>query len=432
MLSREENELLCRIGAGTPMGTYMRRYWMPAMLSSELQAGGDPKRVRLLGEDLVAFRDAKGSVGLVDENCPHRGASLALARVEECGLRCLYHGWVIAPDGRVLETPPEPDELGFRDKVRALAYPVHESGGMIWAYLGPAGTEPPLPNFPFCNLPPEHVHIMKVKIDCNWAQAIEGVIDSAHTNYLHKDTVLPVKNDQDASVYRGANIIRPSNDGQPKIECRNTNYGFRYAAIRKPTVDADKNKYIRVTLFIAPFYASFPAGKGWANVQGMLPVDDEHTMFHFWRYCFDRPMTQQERDDIEELSGFRMGKDIVDPHTFQLRVSRSNDWLQDRAAMTGGTSHTGIAGANLQDIAVEESMGAIYDRSKEHLGTSDVAVIRMRRLMIDGARALAEKGTTPMGLGSDVHLEDLLAEEKMIPLDDSWAPISAQGDLSPA
>ncbi len=432
MLSREENELLCRVGPQTPMGKMLRRYWMPAMLSSELQPGCDPKRVRLLGENLVAFRTANGTVGLVDENCPHRGASLALARVEECGLRCLYHGWVIAPDGRVLETPPEPEELGFREKVRALAYPVRERGGMIWAYLGAPGTEPPLPNFPFCELPPEHVHVMKVKVDCNWAQAIEGVIDSAHTNYLHKDLLRPAAKNEDVSVYRGVNIARPSDDGQPKIEVRNTNYGFRYAAIRKPTIDPDKNKYVRVTLFIAPFYSIFPAGTGWANIQGMLPVDDEHTMFHYWRYCFDRPMTQQEREDITDLSGFRIGRDVVDPATFQLRATRANNWTQDREAMRNGTSHTGITGANIQDIGVEESMGAIYDRSKEHLGTSDIAVIRMRRILIDAARALAERGETPVGLTPDVHLEELRAEEATIPLADPWAPISAYGDLSPA
>jgi phthalate 4,5-dioxygenase oxygenase subunit len=431
MLSREENELLCRVGADTPMGKTLRRYWMPALLSSELTPGGDPRRVGLLGENLVAFRDANGTVGLVDEACPHRGASLALARVEECGLRCLYHGWLIGPDGTVLETPPEPAELGFKDKVRALSYPVRERGGMIWAYLGPAGTEPPLPNLPFCELPPEHVHIMKVKVNCNWVQAIEGVIDSAHTNYLHRDNIRNVIEDKETSVYRGVNINRPSDDGQPKIECRNTNYGFRYAAIRKPTLDADKNKYVRVTCWIAPIYAMFPAGRGWANIQGMLPIDDEHCYFHFWRYNHDRPMTDQERIDIAGLSGFKPGIDIIDPLTLELRGNKENNWLQDRGAMRDGTSHSGIVGANLQDIAVEESMGPIYDRTKEHLGTSDIAVIRMRRLLIDAARALQEKGATPIGLGTDVHLEHIRAEEAMIPKSDPWEPISAYGDLSP-
>lgn len=432
MLSREENDLLCRIGAGTPMGSLVRRYWIPALLSEELQPGCDPKRVRLLGEDLVAFRDAAGNVGLLDENCPHRGASLALARVEECGLRCLYHGWLVAADGRVLETPPEPEEYGFRERIRAPGYPVRERGGVIWTYMGPPGLEPALPNLPFCGLPAEHVHIMKARVNCNWAQVIEGVIDSAHTNYLHKDVVRPVAAEQDGSEYRGATIMRPSDDGKPRIECRNTNYGFRYAAIRKPSVGADKNKYVRVTLWIAPFYAMFPASKGWANIQGMVPIDDEHTFFYYFRYCFDRPMTQQERDDSETMSGLRPGIDVVDPVTFALAQTRANDWKQDRSAMHDGRSYTGIDGANVQDIAVEESMGPIWDRAKEHLGTSDIAVIRMRRLMIDAARALAARGEEPIGLDASVDLAPLRAEEAMLPHAVPWESLSAYGDLSPA
>ena len=179
----------------------------------------------------------------------------------------------------------------------------------------PPGTEPPLPNFAFTELPESHTFIQKCKIKANWAQAIEGVIDSAHTNYLHRDNILPTKQSQDASTYVAHNIIRPSDDGQPKIEARNTNYGFRYAAIRKPILDADKQKYVRTTLFIAPFYAIFPAGRGWANMQGMLPIDDEHTMFHYWRWNFDRPMTQQERVDTAKLSGFRIGIDIPSTDT---------------------------------------------------------------------------------------------------------------------
>jgi phthalate 4,5-dioxygenase oxygenase subunit len=428
MLSREENELLCRIGAGTPMGKLMRRYWMPTLMSSELPAGGDPKRVRLLGENLVAFRDRAGNVGLLDENCPHRGASLALARVEECGLRCLYHGWLIGADGRVLEAPPEPEEHGFKDRVRAPGYPVQESGGMIWAYLGPPEHQPPLPNFPFTQLPLENVLTMKVKVKCNWAQVIEGVIDSAHTNYLHQDVVRPTSAALGASRDIGVTIERPSNDGQPRIEARNTKYGFRYAAIRKPNVDADKNKYIRVTAWIAPFYSMFPGAQGWEFLQGMVPIDDENTIFHYWRYRLDRPVTDQEREFVRTQSGFRLGPD-VDPETWELHRNPANNWLQNRAAMTAGTSWTGIDGANLQDIAVEESMGAIYDRTKEHLGTSDVAVIRMRRLLIDSARGL-EQGGTPVGMGGMADLAALHVDEAVMPLDQPWEPISAHGALT--
>lgn len=422
MLSREENELLCRVGPDTLMGKTMRRYWIPALLGTEVVAGGDPKRVRLLGEDLVAFRDQDGNVGLLDESCPHRGASLALARAEGCGLRCLYHGWLIAADGRVLETPPEPDELGFKDKIRAPSYPVREAGGLIWAYLGPRGTEPPLSEFEFCTLPLDHVQIMKVRAECNYAQVIEGVIDSAHSNYLHSDSIKPAKNE--TSVYNDElKVDRPSNDGKPRIELKNTNYGFRYAAIRTPTVDPQTRKYVRVTLWMAPFYGMFPAPKGWGNMQAMVPIDDEHTMFYYFKYRYDAPIPEAERIAHESWSGFRMGVDIVDPVGYFKRQTRENNWLQDRARMQRGETWTGIAGVNVEDIAVEESMGPIFDRTKEHLGTSDIAVIRMRRLLIDSARALAERGEAPIGVRHPVDYRRLRAEEGMLPLDASWEPV---------
>jgi phthalate 4,5-dioxygenase oxygenase subunit len=428
MLSREENELLCRIGPGTLMGKTMRRYWIPAMLSTEVEAGGDPKRIRLLGEDLVAFRDSEGRVGLLDENCPHRGASLALARAEGCGLRCLYHGWLIAADGAVLETPPEPDELGFKDKVRAASYPVREAGGMVWAYLGPRGTEPPLTEFEFTTLPLEHVQIMKVQAECNYAQVIEGVIDSAHSNYLHSDSIKPAKNE--TSVYNDAMVVdRPSNDGKPRIELKNTNYGFLYAAIRTPTVDPETRKYVRVTLWMAPFYGMFPAPRGWGNMQAMVPIDDTHTMFYYFKYQYDAPISAQERIDHEKWSGFQMGVDITDPATFKHRQTRENNWMQERDRMRRGETWTGIRGVNMEDIAVEESMGAIFDRSKEHLGTSDVAVIRMRRLLIEGARALEATGELPVGVAHPVDYRRLRAEEGMLPLDAPWEPaLSAYED----
>jgi phthalate 4,5-dioxygenase oxygenase subunit len=418
MLTREENELLCRVGPQTPMGKMMRRYWIPALLSDELKPGGDPKRVRLLGEDLVAFRDERGRVGLLDENCPHRGASLSLARAEGCGLRCLYHGWLIAADGKVLETPPEPEELHFKEKVRALAYPVRESGGVVWTYMGPAGLEPPPAEFEFCTLPLDRVQIMKVRVECNYAQVIEGVIDSAHSNYLHRDSIKPAKND--ASTYNETLLVdRPSDDGKPRIEVKNTKYGFRYAAIRKPTVDPEKRKFVRVTLWIPPFYGMFPAPKGWGNMQAMVPIDDTHTMFYYFKYRYDAPITPEERKAHEAWSGFRMGIDIVDDREYRKVQSRENQWLQDRERMRAG-SWTGISGVNMEDLAVQESMGPIFDRTKEHLGTSDVAVIRMRRLMIDSARALAERGETPIGLREPVDWRRLRAEEGMLPIDASW------------
>src|ERR1700722_17368389 len=180
MLTREENERLCRVGPETPMGQMMRRYWLPALLSSDLEAGGDPKRVRLLGEDLVAFRDDKGRIGLLDELCPYLCASLALVRIENGALECLYHGSRIECTGKILDTPVEPEESTFKDRVRATAYSTYESGGIVWAYMGPAGLEPPPLDFYFTQMPPEHVLMIRVKTSSNWAQGVEGVIDSSH------------------------------------------------------------------------------------------------------------------------------------------------------------------------------------------------------------------------------------------------------------
>jgi phthalate 4,5-dioxygenase oxygenase subunit len=435
MLTREENELLTRIGSDTPMGKLMRRYWIPALMSDEIEAGGDPKRVSLLGEDLVAFRDANGNAGLLDEHCPHRGASLALARSEGCALRCLYHGWLIDRHGTVLETPAEPDEFGFKNKVKAAGYPTREAGGMIWTYLGPAGLEPELQDFEFCSMPLEHVEILKVRVDCNWAQVIEGVIDSSHSSYLHGDSVRYIENASEATVYApDMRLDRPSIDGRPKIDVKTTDYGFRYAAIRDPILDSDKNAYIRVTLWMPPFYGMFPAPKGWGNMQAMVPIDDTATMFYYFKYSYDAPISPAERLEHAKWSGVEMGVDVLDAHTYAKRQNRENMWMQDRAKMRAGESLTGISGVNQQDFAVEESMGRVYDRTKEHLGAGDAAVIRMRRSIIDAARAV-ERGEPPLALGKSVPWSRLRAEEGTIPRSVAWETVlSTAGDeaLEPA
>ena len=425
MLSREENELLTRVGPEAPMGRMLRRYWIPALQSAALAADGAPQRVRLVGEDLVAFRDTNGRVGLLDENCPHRGASLVLARNEACGLRCLYHGWKIDVDGRVLETPPEPDELNFKDRVRATAYPTYESGGFVWAYLGPPGTEPPRVHFEFATLPETHRMIATVQSECNFVQNLEGVIDSAHSNYLHSNAIKPAAG-MEATVFsenQKFDLDRPSNDGKPRIEVQDTPYGFRYAGIRVPTRDPDTTKYVRVTLFVAPFYGIVAAPYGIGFLQMFVPMDDEHTMFHYVRYTFDEPIDDDARARHHAWGGTRMGIDLDE--RYRKTRTRATNWLQDRAAMQRGESYSGITGVNNEDFAVQESMGRVYDRSKEHLGTSDVAVIRMRRLMLDSVRRFTTDGTLPLGLREPVRYEKLRAEERTIPIDAPWQIIGA-------
>ena len=420
MLTREENDILTKVGAAEPMGALFRRYWIPAFRVDEVRSGGDPKRIRLLGENLVAYRDATGNVGLLDEACPHRGASLAIGRAEACGIRCLYHGWLIAPDGTVAEMPPEPEELGFKERIRAKTYPLREAGGIVWAYLGPSGQEPDLQAFEFCSLPAENVLIMKARVECNYAQVVEGVIDSSHSDYLHRDSVRYTSNASNGTVFKDTlDLDRPSVDGRPKIEVDNAPYGFRYAALRKPLVDAETKRLIRVTLWIAPFYGMFPAPKGWGNMQAMVPIDDENTMFYYIKWSYDGPISAEERENHHKWSGIHVGTDVIDDIAFEKVKSRRNDWLQDRQAMRTGKSFTGITGVNIQDFAVEESMGPIYDRTKEHLGTADAAVIRMRRRLIDAARGLAG-GEKAIGLENPVPWGALRAEEATLPVERDW------------
>lgn len=425
MLTTAENELLCRVGAGTPMGAMLRRYWIPALLSGEVEAGGAPVRVRLLGENLVAFRDRAGRVGLVDEHCPHRGASLVLARNEQDGLRCLYHGWKIDCAGNVLDTPAEPEEHGFRERVRATAYAVHESGGVVWAYLGPPDAQPPPMNFPFTAVSDEHRQIIKVRVECNWVQSLEGVIDSAHTSHLHSD-LLRASADTGTRMVLGdgaMQFLRPSDDKRPRMETQDTAYGFRYAAIRKPLVDPQTQQYVRVTLFVAPFYAMFPPPTDWTYLQAFVPLDDEHTMFYFMQVRHDAPIDDARRANQAAANGLRPGLDF--DAEYRKFGTRENTWLQDRAAMASGESHTGLAGVNYQDLVMQESMGAIYDRTKEHLGTSDVPVIRMRRLMLDAVRRFTEHGDAPLGLAEPIPYERLRAEERIIPRATSWHVVGA-------
>ena len=264
MLTKEENDLLCRVGPERPMGRMMRRYWLPMLLSSDLDRDGDPKRVRLLGEDLVAFRDDAGQIGLLDERCPHRRASLVLGRNENGALECLYHGWRIHRSGKILDTPVEPEDSTFKDRIRATAYKTCEAGGAIWAYLGPAALEPAKPSFHFTQIAPNQVMIIRAHTRTNWAQGLEGVIDSAHTLLLHQDNVRPRAADR---TLREANGVshRPSVDTRPTMKTEDTSYGFRYGAIRRPIVDSDLQKYVRVSLFIAPIFAMFPQPEGWVG-----------------------------------------------------------------------------------------------------------------------------------------------------------------------
>jgi phthalate 4,5-dioxygenase oxygenase subunit len=391
------------------MGALLRRYWFPALLADELpEPDGDPIRLRLLGEDLVAFRDSAGRVGLLGEYCPHRGASLAYGRNEECGLRCLYHGWKLDVAGNCVETPPEPPTSTYKDRLRHVAYPTREVAGAIWAYLGPPDCMPPFPELEALYGPASDRAVQKVFLDCNYAQGVEGSIDSAHTDYLHS-----------------SNVLGRPRDHAPRLEAEDTPYGFHYAAIRQPDVDGEMQQYVRVTLFVAPSSVLIPpqrgADKELVRLQIWTPIDDERT----WFFGFDRnrrgPLPPNHHADY--LAQFQLDAALRPART------RQNQHLQDRAAMRAG-SWSGIVGVRSQDHAVAESMGPIVDRTREHLGASDVAVIRMRRRLLDAARALAA-GADPPGADPAIPWGALHSEEAVIPRGLPWqavldrAPVAA-------
>lgn len=435
MLSREENDLLTRVEGEAPMGQMIRSYWLPALLSSELEPGGAPRRLRLLGENLVAFRDNDGQVGILDEYCPHRGASLALARNENCSLQCIYHGWRVDVRGNIVDTPTEPEDSSFKERIKHLAYTTTEAGGFVWAYLGTSGETPPFPTFEWIGLSDEARMVIKIREECNWVQCLEGVIDSAHSNYLHSGSILPsaaASKVDGASTYKADGTLdRPSDDGRPKLEAQNTAYGFRYAAIRKPLAEPDKYKYVRTTLFVAPFFAFFPAPPGWGHMQAFVPIDDTHTMFYFLKFKLDgSAIDAATRREHLDRAGARPGIDF-DTNYNKIR-NMENMWLQDREAMQSGRSFSGLTGVQNEDIAVQESMGPIFDRSREHLGQTDVAVIRMRRLMLDSVRNFGN-GNPPLGLREPVPYGSLRAEERIIPIELPWESVGAfAGEYVPA
>ena len=428
MLKHEDNELLCRITGLHPMGKMIRRYWIPALFSKEIECDGQPQRVRLMGEDLVAFRDSNGDIGMMQELCPHRGASLFLARNEDCGIRCLYHGWKFDAKGRIVDIPTEDNTDAVLDKIKMTTYPVCEKGGIVWVYMGPKGYEPPPVDFEFTKYPESHLVHTKVHIQCNWVQCLEGVIDSAHANYLHSDTFKPTA-DTNNSDYRGDSVIvdRPSGDGKPRFEIENTDYGFRYAAIRKTMADSKDGSYVRVTLFVAPFFGLFAGQKNWGALQAFVPIDDENTMLYFVRYNLKKPVDKKEKERQIAWSGLIPGTDI-DENNRMLRT-RQNNWLQDRLAMQNGQSVSGLRGVQVEDAVVQESMGSLYDRSKENLGTTDIAVVRMRRLMLRSVRDFIKEEKSPLGLNIQTPYNKLRGEEAIVPNDKTWQEFCKLGQV---
>ena len=413
MLSREENDLLTRTGPGTPMGEVLRRYWLPALLSAEIpEPDCPPVQVKLLSESLVAFRDTEGRIGLLDEFCAHRGTSLWLGRNEECGLRCVWHGWKYDVNGQCVDQMNQPGSSSFAYKIRIKSYPVLELGGVVWAYMGPENKMPAPPKFGWTQVPATHRHTSKLIQECNWLQGLEGGLDQIHVPILHKTFRAELA---DSGIAAQSFIGRT---GMPVFEIEETDFGLRYVAIRRL---AEDRYYVRGYNFIMPFtqvrHADNPTTdadlvKKFNTGHMWVPIDDENCMVWNWMYSWGDPLTEEER--MERRTG--NGPDEVDQRTFRPFRNRDNSWLIDRE-MQRRQNFSGITKVNAQDRAVQELQGRIVDRTKEHLGPADKVMISARQLLLRAAKTVAA-GEIPMG--ADASYYCARGATKIIPADGSW------------
>lgn len=394
MLVKEKNDLLTQTGPGTPMGDLYRCYWIPALLAEELPGPDcDPVRVKLLSERLIAFRDSDNRLGLMDERCAHRRVSLWFGRNEEGGLRCPYHGWKFDVNGQCIDIPSEPETSKICNKIKLTAYSLVEKGGVLWAYMGDPEKKPPLPEYEFCTVKPEQRFISKRLQESNWLQALEGGIDSSHVSFLHSGNL------NTDPLFKGAggnkyNIA----DKQPVFEVVDNPGGLLIGARR---MAEDNQYYWRITPWVMPSFTMVPP-RGDHPVHGhfWIPIDDEHC----WAWSFDykgaRDLTADERQSMQDGLGIHC-KYV--PGTFIPEANSSNDYLMDREAQRSGLAYSGIHGIAIQDGSLQESMGAICDRTKEVLVATDKGIMMTRRRLFKAIANLQENGELPPGVDPDSH-----------------------------
>jgi phenylpropionate dioxygenase-like ring-hydroxylating dioxygenase large terminal subunit len=396
MLSKEDNELLCRVGPGTPMGNLMRQYWIPALRSDELPVpDGAPMRLRLLGEDLIAFRTTSGTPGIIQNACPHRGASLFFGRNEEDGLRCVYHGWKFDVRGACVDMPSEPAESNFRTKVHTKAYPVRERGGIVWAYMGDRIKSPPLPDLEANMLEAGETGMYLYSMECNWMQGWEGEMDTVHAAFLHSGAT------RLEDTVPGTFAYYQARNRDAMFSVIDTDWGTSYG-VRRPA--EDDTYYWRIAHQLFPFYAMVPTGVLGLEVRfrAYVPIDDYNTMV--WTINTLQPDRQRAIVPRGAAAGGTAVQLDYRPNTtewlgrWRMNANLSNDFLVDRDLQKSGDSYSGIRGIRQQDAAVTGSMGPIYQRHQEHLGTTDALIIRTRRRVIAAAKALRDEGVIPPGV----------------------------------
>lgn len=414
MLSVEDNMTMCQVGAGTPMGEALRRYWVPVLSSYQLpEPDCDPVKVEIFGETYVAFRNTEGAVGILDEHCIHRSASLALGRVEDGGIRCLFHAWKFSVDGTVLETPTVADPR-FKTRFKARAYPVREGGGMIWTYVGPKELEPPFPHWRYFDCPPERRLTVTLVVDCNFVQVQEALVDSAHLTILHQDAFK-----KNSSIDFVQNTTGVAQHADPKIEVEDTTFGFHYVAMRPTPTDEGEKVMARITSFVAPFHILNANG----DFVGMIvPIDDHRTLHHFVWWSETKEISQDPHRaaqlDFTGLAESTLQQFGLHPKTWyeQGKPSRLNNFLQDREAMRKG-AWSGLPVFFPEDVAMLVSSGKIRDRSKEMLSPADAAIGRLYRTLLTIARQV-EHGESPTGV--DVDPLSVRGLHDIVPDGKSW------------
>ena len=402
MLSETDNIRLTRTGPGTDMGEVFRRYWQPALLSRELEPEGPPKRIEILGERLLAFRDGAGRVGVVEPRCPHRGADLYFGRNETRGLRCAYHGWQFDTDGACIDTPTVPDQIAqtLKPKARLSALKVAEWCDMVWVFFG--DDAPALPQFDFAALPPDHYFVSKKFQQCNWAQAVEGGIDTAHFSYLHAN----IEHGERAGLMPSQGINEPPSNGRyrwmiedamPQFSVLEHDAGLTMCAARKADND---QAYWRITQFMMPNHSmapnSFPGDNHVGNT--WVPVDDTSCWIYCYVYNPERPISDREREAYAKGLGIFAQ---VDDDYMPVR-RRENEYLIDRDLQKHG-NFTGITGISEQDAAIADSQGLIADRTRELLGQTDLGVVRFRKLMLAAADDVAAQRAPRGAANSDAY-----------------------------
>jgi phenylpropionate dioxygenase-like ring-hydroxylating dioxygenase large terminal subunit len=431
VLSTEQNEMLCRVGLRTPMGELMREFWIPALPSSEFpNPDCPPKRMRLLGENLVMFRDTNGRMGALAEACPHRGASLYFGRNEECGLRCVYHGWKFDVDGACMDLPTEHDEVkqaNFRGNIKATAYKCREVNHMIWVYLGSRKEPPPIPEFEVNTLPSDQVAPPSIMMEeANYLQNLEGDLDTAHLDWLHRR--LNLDSPKPEKGIRG--FWNPERRA-PRLDVRPSDYGAYYTAKRTLPNGAD---WHRINHFIFPFHTTITNGDEFVLNRCFVPVDDYHTMLITQVGHPTKPipkgMAERMSTPFAAVGGYV--ERTNDPTTYFLtKLNRRNDFGRDfqveQETMFNGVPFVG----NLQDRAMTELMcnpstgEPLYDRTREHLGSSDAFVIAVRRQMLDAVKRHVETGEPPANCFHP-RLGRVRSASLMLPPDADWESLSKE------